>query len=208
MSKVDTSGQYVPFHGVTVVASAVRTENIGLLEELHLALSNCKSASNNFALLPVSSYHMTTMDLATEKSFAPGTFTTFIDNNMPWFRRLHQMLVEREFAPCITVDYAQVHGVIMLIVKLDEAQDSKLREIAKAFNIEEKIPPAYHITFGYRFKPMSSEELKQLEIEVNSLFDAVFTKRNSRQLVLDATKLCYFNDMCAFIPWDADTNPF
>lgn len=208
MSKVDSSGKYLPFNGVTVVASAITSENGSIFNELYLALSNSKKVMNNFSLLPVASYHMTTMDLVTERVFPPGDFVTFVDSKLPWFSNLHTKLVEVEFSPTITVESAQVHGVIMLIVKLDAAQDNKLREIAKDFCIEEKIPPRHHITFGYCYKSVSQEELWEVTVEVNRIFEEVWERHGSRQLTLEPTKLCYFRDMCEFVPWDAATNPF
>lgn len=151
---------------------------------------------------------MTTTDLATQVSFIPGTFTTFVDNNLPWFRKLHAKLTERQFPLNVTCNTVHVGGVIMLFLQLNPEQDDVLHNVAEEFNIAEKIPSSYHITFGYRFTAMTAQELQILEAEVNALFNAVFDKFRSRQLQLQPTKLCYFHDMTAFIPWNGDRNPF
>ena len=96
----------------------------------------------------------------------------------------------------------------LLIVNLEATQNDKLHEVAKLSNIEEKFPCPYHITFGYRYNALSNEDLMELEIEVNAIFNTVYDKHNRRQLTLEPTKLCFFNDMTSFEPWDADTNPF
>lgn len=67
-SKIDESGNFLKFQGVTVVASANSKVNLILWQHLHDSLSSIPIVTNHFSLLPIESYHMTTMsDAATQR---------------------------------------------------------------------------------------------------------------------------------------------
>ena len=201
--KIDSSGNYCNFPGVTVV-SAVRDEDLGLWKQVFSELNNCELTKKLYAFLPVESYHMTATDLYTESVDGGTSWNKFVENNLSKFQKIGDIYNEKAFKPEIIVDsLLVVPSVILLIVKLNQEQYSIIESIAGEFDMKGKIPWEFHITLGYSYKTVDDATLKLVISELETNLTCL-----GKKFELQPPKLCYFKDMLAFIPWDAKISPF
>ncbi len=205
-AKVNPVGQYNPFLGVTVVA-AVGNSNKEMLQKIYDELNQNLLIKQYYALLPVSSYHMTTMNLFTEKGNKPENWKEFVTNQLPLFQYLNKRLQAQAFYPHVTLDKPTVSGTIKLAVHLDAQETSKVYSLAKEFSHEKDVPVPFHITLGYLYKDMTQEVRDQITTQLLKIVNEVW-RSNSKPIVLDLPKLCYFRDMQEFVSWSGDFNPF
>ncbi|MFZ9596752.1 MAG: DUF1868 domain-containing protein [Bdellovibrionia bacterium] len=205
--KLSAQGTYLPFAGVTVVAK-VKKENRPFFEELHQELKKSPVISRYFALLPVSSFHMTTTNLYTEKDRYAGSWNDFISSHLPVFASLYKRLESAQFEPQVHMEKLAVAGTIKIVVRfLNEEQENTVRKIAKEFNQEPKIPNPFHITMGYLYQDLESDTKQEIEQELQRITQKILAS-HPEPLTLEVPKLSYFFDMLDFFPWEAKRNPF
>lgn len=205
--KIDKEGKFLPFAGITVVASATRNaDNYPVLQAIHDGLKLNPIIARSFSLLPVDSLHMTTLNLYTEE-FTEGNWLDFVDSKLPMLNQLDRTMKQRDFSPVVSPKCVYVKGVIHLHLNSDKKQDEALLELAEEFSLTRHISDC-HITFGYQYKPLSDETLGQLHKQVFDIVNDALVKHRCTELVLCPARLCYFHDMTEFIPWDAAENPF
>lgn len=207
LSKVDARGEYALFPGVTVV-SACYPEHKEFCETIHKALKNNPLIMQHFSPLPANSYHMTTMSLETEQQVG-GIWEQFITNNLSHYKKIKQALQKTPITPSIEKMKVNIGRTISLAVNLPREHVTQIEEIAKALSIEETIPKIFHITLAYSRsnKIISIEISEQLQAEITRELNEILEKTILPLKIAEA-KLCYFNDMKAFLPWDAEHNPF
>ncbi|MCW8400352.1 DUF1868 domain-containing protein [Legionella sp. PATHC038] len=206
LSKVDAHGEYALFPGVTVV-SACYPEHKEFCETIHKALKNNPLIMQHFSPLPANSYHMTTMSLETEQQVG-GIWEQFITNNLSHYKKIKQALQKTPITPSIEKMEVNIGRTISLAVNLPREHVIQIEEIAKALSIEETIPKIFHITLAYsRSNKISIEISEQLKAEITRELNQILEKTILPIKIAEA-KLCYFNDMKAFLPWDAEHNPF
>ncbi len=201
--KIDSEGNYTKFPGVTVVA-AIRTQDFDLWKEIYNEVSKCTVTKEHYSLLPWESYHMTTNNLHCHRDYSVSEWHTFIEKNLPVFQKIHALTIEKTFNPEITIDKLYTcDRVIYLELKLLEDHHSIVKSVAQSVNTEDKIPPEFHITLGYAYKPVDDATLEVIcqELKTNlTCFGKTYT--------LDPPKICHFDDMTAFIPYDFQKSPF
>jgi len=201
--KINSEGKYTKFPGVTVVA-AIRTQDYDLWKEIYNEVHKCTVMKKHYSLLPFESYHMTTNNLFSHKGYTVSEWEIFIEKNLPVFQKIHALTTEQAFHPEITIDKLFTSKrVIYLELKLLDDHHSIVRSVAQNVKIEEKIPPEFHITLGYAYQPVDDATLELIcqELKTNlTCFGKTF--------ILDSPKICYFNDMTAFIPFDFQKSPF
>jgi hypothetical protein len=204
-SKVDGHGAYTRFPGVTVVASSYNSEeNVRFWNELYEELRANPLVTNHFALLPPESYHMTTINLLTQQMLPQNEWDGMIDTKLRWMQQLHHALAANGFSPKVELERVQVSGVIIVYLRLDEEQKEAVRKLAKEFNIEQCVSDPYHVTIGYKYAATTDQQIAELYTALGD----IFTRRMKHRMFFDVPKLCYFQDMTAFIPWDGQSNPF
>lgn len=199
MAKIDERGNYLPFPGTTVVA-AIRDADLPLWRALHAALDSLDVVKEHYALLPAESYHMTTSDLFTAREHGLAR----IEGELPHLREFHQALVENAYEPSIVVEGFSVRpNVCRLNLAFSEEQQAINKDVCERFGFLDRIPPVFHITLGYSFRP-TSERIRDTISEAIGATLKCWGKR----YVLDQPRLCYFDDMTKFIPWDARSWPW
>ncbi|CAM3022608.1 Uncharacterized protein conserved in bacteria [Legionella steigerwaltii] len=207
LSKVDEHGEYAPFPGVTVV-SACYPEQKEFCDAIYKALKNNPLIMHYFSPLPANSYHMTTMSLETEQQVG-STWDQFITNNLPHYKKIKQNLQKKPIYPAIEKLEIYTGWCISLNIFLPKEHAAQIEEMAEALNIEETIPRIFHITLAYPRpnKTVSQEIKEQLHTEIIRELNGVIEKTIFPLKIAEA-KLCYFHDMTAFHPWNAENNPF
>lgn len=203
LRKVDEHGEYAPFPGVTVV-SACYPEQKEFCEAIYQVLKSSPLIMHYFSPLPAHSYHMTTMSLETEQQV--GAFwSQFITKNLPHYKKINQTLQKNPIYPSIEKMQVNVDWCISLSLFLSKKHVAQIEEMAEALNIEETIPPVFHFTLAYPRpnRKISKEVSEQIIKELNGVIE-----KTAVPFEIAEAKLCYFNDMTAFLPWDAENNPF
>ncbi|HHT0591792.1 TPA: DUF1868 domain-containing protein [Legionella anisa] len=203
LSKVNELGEYALFPGVTVV-SACYPKQKDFCETIHKCLVNNPLIVHHFLPLPAQSYHMTTMSLETEQQIG-SSWNQFITHNLPHYQKIRQTLQKNPLHPSIEEVEISIGRTLSLFVSLPKEQEAQIKKIATSLNIEETIPKVLHITLAYsRFNKEISE---QLHAEIIKELNKVIEKIKFPLEIAEYT-LCYFNDMTAFLSWDAENNPF
>lgn len=207
LSKVDEDGEYAPFPGVTVVSDCYPIQK-EFCETIYRVLRNNPLVMHHFSPLPAQSYHMTTMSLETEQQIG-NSWGQFIIKSLPHYKKIKQTLQKNPIYPSIKQLEVNIDHCISLTVILPQEQYAQIEEIAGTLNIEKTIPGVFHITLAYPRpnKKISKEVSEQLQAEITSKLNTIVGKTKF-PLEIAKAKLCYFNDMTAFFPWDAEDNPF
>lgn len=207
--KIDEKGTYTRFPGFTVIAS-VGAEESKLWEAIYNSIANNSVVRKYYAPLPASSYHMTAMGLFTQQYDGGTDWEGFIKAKMPFFKRLHEALHEREFKPEISFVEVNTSSTIHIVVSLPKEQQDIINDIAKEFDMESNVPFAFHITLAYQYEMIDEASIGEVRLELTKVRDAINTilAAKTSPLVIEPPKLTYFNDMTAFIPWDGKTSPF
>lgn len=205
LSKVDSSGRYMRFPGVTVIAP-VGEENSNSWKKLYDGLKQSSLIQKYYALLPMSSYHMTTLNLFTEQETKSANWVEFVDSKRDFFQMIDAKLKSQEFHPQVQILRPEAAGTIHLIVRMDGQHKSKVLAFGREASLPHKVPNPFHITLGYLFTKITQDQKREVEFEVQKLVSQAFGPEPA--LVLDSPRLCFFNDMVAFIPWDGKSNPF
>jgi len=204
--KVNSQGKYITFPGVTIV-SDVAVVDRPFFKALYDNLSRISDIRKYYALLPIESYHMTTNNIMTKSD---PNWPDVINKKLAWFKKLHVSLQKEAIKPGVTFEKIKTHKTIGIILKLSEEQTRQIKSFGKKFNIEKKIPPAFHITLAYLYKDIPEVERIKLEEEVAKRLNQLLTKYQYTKKVwqLEPASLRYFNTMSQFIPWNAEANPF
>ena len=201
--KLDSEGRYLKFPGITIVA-AIRQSDFEEWDKLYKELNKCELTKKYYSPLPTASYHMTTNNIYTERVNGGSNWNELVNKNLPRFQKLVKTLKEKEMFPEIHIKGIGIgQTIIHLDLKIPKDQEDLIRSIAKEFEISERIPTFFHLTLGYRYREIDLTTMGKIREELES--NITFVGKN---FILDSPKLCYFQDMTEFIPWDAEKNPF
>ena len=221
--KVDGTGRYLRFRGTTVVAAA--EAGAATWVSLHATLCAMPQITDHYSLLPVDSYHLTTMSLfherspngglqvASEQHEPPRSWEALLEDQLDWLRRLESEGIRTESAPLEgTIAEPIVGGVIMIAVDLGAEATARIRDQASRWGVTQRFPAAvpdpFHVTLGYMYRRPPDDGWDVLSGAVHTAMAAAVPSAQARRVRFDAPRLCYFNDMTKFIPWDASSNPF
>lgn len=207
--KVNSEGTYVDFQGVTIIAD-ISDEDREFFQSLYDAIKEIPMLTDYYALLPVSSYHMTTTNLYTDKFDGKGDWMGLINRNLPMFSAMHRRLEQMAFAPRARLDKVAADRTVKLVVTLSPEQTKTIENFADDYGIRNKIPPHFHITLGYLYKDIPNEILQRLRKQLITTVTAL-KKRHPRkplEFQLQSARLRYFNDMTSFPLWNGEHNPF
>lgn len=206
--KVDAEGNYLPFPGITVV-SDIADEDLPFFESLQQRLMQVKNFSNYYSLLPLSSYHLTSLNLETKFPNLDKDWDEFISRKLFWFRHLNQHIVDANLSARVSL--ASIRGLtgLSIEVKVDQAFRNKTTKLAQEFDLEKKVPVFFHIGLGYLKNEISKVDHGLMLQEINKVFNNLLEEKGYLQkiLTLKQANLSYFPDMTAFIPWNAQNNP-
>ena len=206
LNKLDKEGRFLRYPGVTVVAGICQ-QDYSFWEKIAKLISKHSPIKDNYALLPYLSYHMTAINLFTEAGIGSANWKQFLHSRGKFFLALRQAFEQHPFQPKITLDSVIANGALQLLVTIPKEQEQIISDIAREFQVEINVPARFHITLGYQFKYLEHSELKAIREYLEKQFKTNPDLQKS-QLTLDVPKLCFFEDMTAFIPWNAVGYPF
>jgi len=197
--KIDDQGNYLKFPGYTVV-SKIQLDSPNPWQALFDSLSENEKIKGKFALLPLRSWHMTAINLFTQNDVTTqgNDWDDTVRKNEPFFIALAASLEEAAFEPKINYRDLILEGVIQLEFLLDEETTQKIREVAKRHACEGLISTPPHITLAYQYRHLTPTESSTLETELRLIFQTHF---GNTEMTLEPPKLCYFEDMTDFRPW-------
>lgn len=204
--KVNETGSFMPFRGATVIAR-IKKEDHSFWSDITKVLSECTNFSEYYAILPTDSYHMTVTNLFVEEDSGSEPWEKFIGDKKPFFQSLHQAIEEKLSAFEITLEDPYEYGALFLRVNLSSEIQKIIKEIAKAFNIQEKMPTSFHITLAYRYKASDLSNREMFRAMNASIKESIVhvIKSHKEPIILEAPELCFFDDMTKFTPWsDSD----
>lgn len=207
MKKINPNGLYLPFPGITVVASILQ-KDLNFWNQIYQLLSQSDLLKTYFSPLPVDSYHVTTLNLCVASDFQAQEWPVYLHTALKHvYQPMWHYLDAHAFTPEIHFEHIQTNGAIQLVFTLPEHQQMMIVETAKQFGLETQIPPAYHMTLAYQYRDISKDELARIE---DYLHAGVYQIMQSvqHQCRLNVPTLSYFLDMTAFHPWDAQKYPF
>ncbi len=205
--KVDEQGRYVSFKGVTVVADVTKTD-IPFFTELYDALAEMPILKNYYALLPVPSYHMTTLNLFTKKD--DKSWAKTLTKRKADFKNIATRFATIEVMPEVSPQRITASTTIKLVVNVQSAYADEMHKIGSDFGIESKIPNPLHITLGYLYQDIPNDILESLRKELRKVLAALLRAHHyvDKAFILDQASLRYFNDMTDFPQWDGENDPF
>ncbi|KTD51286.1 DUF1868 domain-containing protein [Legionella quateirensis] len=204
LRKYNNKGEYTPFPGLTVVAS-VQSADMCLWSEVNRLITECTLLDLCYAPLSNTSYHMTALNLFTERAIGSEKWKDFIISNTLFFKAIQTAFECNAFCPEVRIDSLKVSRTIKLVVSVPSVQKKAIDDIAKRFELKRKIPHPFHITLAYRFKTIDKKIEHEIEHQLNKSLEHFLI---GRTVLLNPPELCFFNDMSAFIPWDASSFPF
>lgn len=204
--RVDENGQYSPLKGATVI-STPQDSDAEFWREIHTQLiKKSPTIGRYYAPLPYSSYHMTCCALNTEEELSPNEdWNTFMDNKTTIYSQLHNALSTLPILSNVKFISLSERNLIVLYVSLPQKRNDAIKEFAQQYDCEAGIPMCFHITLAYQYKEFTEEDHLKILEEVELLRN-IFEQKKT--LTFSPPKLCYFNDMSRFTPWDGKTNPF
>ncbi|KAB8033802.1 DUF1868 domain-containing protein [Fluviispira multicolorata] len=207
LTKIDSSGNYCSFPGVTVISN-IKDENREMWQKVYKKLSDIPLITEYFALLPVESYHMTTINLYTKK-YEGGKkgrkWKTFVTSRFSFFKNLKATLESNAFEPRVnsaTLLTPKVSSIISLLVPLDDSQKEKIYDVATQYGIVKKIPNPFHVTLAYSYKKVPDEIRIEINKKVNDILKSILASYEKQPIVFKQPKLSYFLNMTAYLEWN------
>ena len=202
--KVNGRGEFQPFPGVTVVSNAF-DNNPALCEQIYHCISSIEGIRDYYALLPFASYHMTSFGVCTQRYDGGNDWNAFIDSRLSYFQDLGTCFDQYKFDPQVNFSRVEREGAIQVVVNLLHDQDSVIDTIAHQFYRMPEVPSEFHITLAYQYnRGVPIPQRIWAEIQQNILL----VMNDLPPITLAPPRLCYFESMTAFIPWDGKANPF
>ncbi|MDR3443527.1 MAG: DUF1868 domain-containing protein [Legionella sp.] len=203
-TKINNQGQYTIYPGITTIAT-IQKQDDEFWQKIH-NMVKIPLISDYFAPLPYESYHMTTINLYTERDDGGEDWGHFVTKKLAFFKALHADLAKNAFQPTIKLQSIKSADVLQLCVEIAENQKASIETVAKTFDLQTKIPKVFHITLAYQYKLTALNHRKKIKHHLEEHLEQFFAERSPLQL--NSPSLTYFNDMTAFTPWDALSNPF
>lgn len=210
--KVDAEGVYQPFPGVTVVCDIPRSDE-GPLATLPDTLKALPTLGPLFAPLPPVSYHVTTLDILTK--FEMG----LADDPAGWAAVLAQSCwapAVKAVADAQTRPELRVKDIVLtgntIRVELEPAAESTCshpRDLGVNATLMELVGMdrnqlhPWHFTLAYCTDHAAQEAASPDALEQDRIAILKAVKEAVPETVpLEEAKLCRFEDMTAFVPWD------
>jgi hypothetical protein len=211
--KIDSEGNYLPFPGFTVVADVYQT-NRDLFDELHRRLRKSELITRYNSLLPAESYHITTFAVITPKHSKmlvgedDRQWQYWIEQNMT---KLHSM--HKSIESTLTPFNFRITGCqdkrLTLMVQVDPLAETAQKDLAKVVGYKKDVPRYFHISLAYQYRPFEDPSIVgRIAQELNEILQEILPNYPLVDLPAMQPHLCYYHDMCEFVPWDATTNPF
>jgi hypothetical protein len=204
-SKIGSTGDYLPFSGLTVVADVYQS-NKEVFDQLYARLSS-SCIPEYCSLLPKESYHITTFSIISRKKMEKDKWVKYMKCEAKRMQHLHAAL--NKLPDTYQFKFAVDHRKhLTLSAHLDCETVEAQRSIAEKYSLLKCIPKRFHITLGYLYKAFPNAEEENRFNEARSQIAVDFLRYELECLVAQQPKLCYYNDMTKFFPWDGTHDPF
>jgi len=207
-------GLYLPFPGVTVVCNVCET-SAKSLERLPELLSELPTLSKTFLPLPPRSYHVTVLDIACKYKPLQEDAEWDAWLSEPRWRLAADELVSASWRPKLRLSGVRVLSRTVLAAELEPAEEGTPahpgglplnRRLVEVLGLEKSQVHPWHMTIGYCSKPDELDESSaDLQAEL-ARFEASVREAVGPELGLAEARLCRFQDMQAFLPWDGQTS--
>lgn len=204
LRKVNERGEFQPFPGVTVISNAF-DNNPELCEQIYNCISSIEGIRDYYALLPFQSYHMTSFGVCTKRYDGGKDWNGLIEKGLSYFQNLDSCFEANKFIPEVTFKRVERECAIQVMVNLPPNQNRVITGIANQFDRMPEIPSEFHITLAYRYN-MSAHIPKKIWIQIQD--NIIQVVKDHDPINLAPPRLCYFNSMTEYVPWDGKANPF
>jgi hypothetical protein len=195
MRKINEKGELERFEGITIVMHAKTNKSVAFQQAYDL-LHN--SYGESYAVLPVSSYHVTLCDIQTlNRMYNLTTYNDFLTKNKEHFELLKWIYAnESESVTFLIADVESWGSVIVLKLKPKTEKDQQVLQ-----SLENKTKQTWHLykqqiinhmTLAYRI-PNS----KQKELEIITKLKEIFADVD---VECEMPQVCTFKDMSLFNP--------
>ena len=203
--KIDPSGNYLPFSGMTVIAPVNPAETIW--QEIHTILSSNKTLLRYFSLLPATSYHCTLFSLPDEgMANIARNWRADIKPLLPALSQLQQQLTKTPISLTPSFKHINAAGVLQIIMTVPQTQADNINQhkadIYGATRYKESTER--HITLAYQFKPIKKSHEDSI---TETLLQVVKKLEQIEDLSLQPAHVCTFKDMTAFTRWSIPQIP-
>lgn len=201
LEKLNDKGEFTYFPGVTVISKVLREDN-EIWTNVYELLNSVQIIKDNYALLPISSYHFTSIYLYNNRSGDNESWSDLLRSHSQQFIQLSKAF-ESKFIPKPEFIFKSiiVDGVIQIaLTPVSHEYDEYLKTVAKKFGLEDRVPAEFHITLAYQYKPLSHENTQQILTTLMEKLVRLFHLK----MGFHTPQLCYFDDMTKFNLWDGD----
>lgn len=204
--KVDNVGKFKDYPGVTIIAPIADVDE-NFFNELFENLRSIEQLTDYYALLPKSSYHMTTHNLHTAKE---KRWTKYMSSGLERFKKIHYHMQHLDVRPAVNVENIITKKTIKLKLKVSHKHEKIIKLIAGELGLEDKIPDSFHITLAYLYRDISDTQLSLLQANVKSVFKNLMATYgyHEKTFRLQQASLYYFSDMTCYTPWNGESKLF
>jgi uncharacterized SAM-binding protein YcdF (DUF218 family) len=222
-TKINDKGEFMPYPGTTVI-SFLKDEDARLLQPFFEFVKTQKVFTMHYAMLPISSYHMTIKNLSVAGNV--DTTSWFENHFVPNFNKYNEMSMicsishhRHEINARIETTYFRgTFGLgVDIVGTIDPPPFSAIEPLnvhdsirmlrEKLVNLGSKPEPdfKFHMTLAYLYKPVSPADQKALDTEIKqisaALQRAIVPALGGRGVLhFGPPTLCYFKDMTSFVP--------
>lgn len=219
--KINSDGSYRNFYGWTIISN-LANNNLHFLEEY---IKNNPILSSHFSALPSSSYHVTLYNIWCERSKLLKPQQDYIDRedcgdikeqliqrsiSSGWFNPgncMKDLFVKLKNHCDTQVDfdsfrvervyYGNTIGLTFYCSHDYEKLAKTRSEFITLAERDDKMA-CFHMTLAYKYKNTTKEDDKKIKEEIDKLCNIIV----GRLVVLYPCKLCYFESMKEFVPFD------
>lgn len=195
MQKIDRHGNYLPYPGITIICELFNKNG---WDQVYNLIRNNPTISKIYSALPVSSYHMTLLDIISQgETNIP--MNQIINSNYQLLYNTNNVLVSSHFIPIPKVCRMYARNTIGLVLEFDSELLQKIHQfrgfLGSHLNITPNNTYVFHMTLAYRYSEGQIDdcELQKLHNQINNIITPYDYK-----LQFNHPKLCYFNDMTSF----------
>mmetsp|Transcript_22801 Transcript_22801/g.63464 ORF Transcript_22801/g.63464 Transcript_22801/m.63464 type:complete len:286 (-) Transcript_22801:115-972(-) len=208
--KVNAEGEYQRYPGVTVVCDMVDS-HLGAVAGLPGVLRSLPTLGPLIAPLPAASYHVTTLDICTQQERGLDDRAWLASLRAPGWARVAHELVAEALVPQLRVRRVLLkpNVVVVELEPADTTTPGHPRELLVNLRVMEILgltqnqQHVWHFTLGYAklLDGLSIADSASAEADRVAL-EAAVRQALPGALSLGAARLCRFEDMLAFTPWD------
>lgn len=192
--KINTLGEFITFRGVTFISHILDLSIEAKFSFFHEFLSKQKHIQKYYTLVPLKGYHVTFIDLFSEKIDASYLLDQILNN----FDTILDLNKEVDIfdEPYIEITNMFISTSLGLNCKIDYLTNLNINMLRTKYNLN-KATHGYHITLAYKYKDgieqdtRAQQELKNIKSLIICLFYDQFVK-------LYKPKIVTFNDMTSF----------